>query len=362
MNITERQYLAALYSFLPFGPARINLLRKYFGSAKDTWKANKKELLSVGLKEKVVNEFCSYREKFEFKDYFDKLKNLGIDYITIDEGDYPQNLLDLTNSPIVLYKKGEIKSSDTNAVAIVGTRKMTSYGREVAERFAGELASMGVTIVSGLARGVDTVSHRTALDVGGRTIAVLGCGLDIVYPPENIQLAKRIVEENGVMLSEYPLGYPALRNNFANRNRIVSGLARAVIVIEGERKSGTLLTASHAAEQGRQVFAIPGQITSPMSGAPHFLIKNGAKMATNVQDILEELDMQLKVNKDEVEKVLPSDKEEEKLLDVLANEPLHLDEIARILKVSVNNVSARLTIMELKGMVKNIGGGVYKVS
>lgn len=358
--MTEREYLVALYSFIPFGPARIKLLRKYFGSASKTWTRGKRELISIGLKEKLVNEFDVFRKKFDAKGYFNRLKKLSISFITIDDSAYPGNLLDLGNSPVVLYIKGMIKVGDSNAVAIVGSRKITSYGREVSAKFAGELASYGVTIISGLARGIDTSAHREALEVGGRTIAVLACGLDFIYPLENTQLANKIIDGHGAVISEYPLGYPAFRNNFANRNRIISGLSKAVVVIEGEKKSGTLLTASAAADQGRQVFAVPGQITSPMSGAPHFLIKNGAKMATGVSDILEELDLQLKVDREEVERVMPSGKNEAKLVEILANEPLHLDELARISGLPVNEISAKLTIMELKGMVKNMGRGVYK--
>jgi len=357
--MTEREYITALYSFVPFGPARINLLISYFGSAKKAWGASSRQLLEIGLKEKVVHDFLTFRESFNSKEYFFRLKRLSVDFVTEKDHDYPENLADLEDAPSVLYIKGSLKKSDTNAVAIVGSRKMTSYGREVAGNFASQLASLGVTIVSGLARGIDTVAHSTALESGGRTIAVLGCGLDKMYPPENISLAKKIIE-SGAVVSEYPLGYPALPTNFASRNRIISGLSKATVVIEGLEKSGTLLTASAAAEQGRSVFAVPGQITSPMSAAPLFLLQNGAKMATKASDILEELNLQLNVDRERVEQVLPADALEAQLTEIIANEPLHLDEIARISSLSVANISAKLTVMELKGMVKNLGGGVYK--
>lgn len=358
--MTERQALAALYSFTYFGSRRIKLLVDYFGSAAAAWNATKKKLLAVGLKPEKVDEFIDHREKFETGDYFKRLRNLKIDFITINEKNYPENLVDLADAPPVLYIKGKLTPADSNAVAIVGTRKMTSYGREVTEKFAGELAGLGVTIISGLARGVDTVAHKGALDAAGRTIAIIGRGLDEVYPQENTQLAKKIAEGSGAILSEYPLGYPAFRENFASRNRIISGLSKAVLVIEGAKKSGTLLTASAAAEQGRHVFAIPGQITSPMSAAPHFLIENGAKIAFSVKDILDELDLQLMVDRQAMEKVMPESPEEEKLIEILDTEPLHLDEIAAISSLKVEDVSARLTIMELKGLVKSMGGGVYK--
>ena len=358
--MTERQALVALYSYIYFGPARTKLLIDYFGSAQKSWAASEKKLLSIGLKNERIKDFIKYKKAFNTKAYFEKLKRLDIDFLTYDDSGFPKNLRDLSNAPLVLYKKGILSENSENAVAVVGTRKMTSYGREVTQQFAQELASMGITIISGLARGIDTMAHRATLDAGGQTIAVLACGLDLVYPLENTQLTKKILEKNGAILSEYPLGYPALRANFASRNRIISGLSKAVLVIEGAQKSGTLLTASAAAEQGRPVFAVPGQVTSPMSAASHFLIRNGATIAFSPRDILHELNVQLKVDKNAMEKVMPAGKEEKKLVEILASEPLHLDELVAISGFEVASVSARLTIMELKGLVRNLGGGIYK--
>lgn len=361
--MTERECLVAIYAFLPFGPARVDLLLKYFGSAIGVWKASSKELSEIGLKKDTVQKFELHRKKFNPEAYFNRLDKLSISYLTFKDENYPNNLAELTNAPIVLYYKGNIKASDEFAIAIVGTRKMTSYGREVTERFAAELASVGVTIVSGLAIGIDAVAHKVAIEVGGRSIAVVASGLDRISPVTNKWIADKIINENlGAVVSEYPLGYPSFRTNFANRNRIISGLSKAVLVIEGRRQSGTFLTVSAAADQGRSVFAVPGQITSPMSEAPHYLIQNGAKIAFSPKDILDEMDMQLKVDKEAVERALPSTKDEEKLLQILANEPLHLDEISREMKAKISDVSATLTTMELKGLVKNLGGGVYKVS
>jgi len=357
--MTEREYLVLLYSFVPFGPARGGLLISFFGSARAAWNARARALISVGLSQKLTEQFLGFRESFDPVFYFKELKRRGISFVCASDPNYPENLAGLSDAPPVVYVMGEIKRNDASAIAIVGSRKMTSYGREVTEKFASELANLGITIVSGLARGIDTVAHESALAQDARTLAVLGCGLDKVYPPENTQLAKRIIK-NGALISEYPLGHPALPINFASRNRIISGLARAVLVVEGQERSGTLLTASHAAQQGRAVFAVPGQITSPMSAAPHFLIKSGAKMVTNVKDILEELNLELAVNREAVEKVLPQSQDEEDLIKILANEPFHLDEIVKLANLPVAEISARLTIMELKGMVKNMGRGIYK--
>jgi len=358
--MTERKYLTALYSFKQFGPVRTNLLIKYFGSAKNAWKAKTIELISIGLKKSVVSEFDVYRSKFDIQKYFRELEDLSIKVITKQDKKYPVNLLDLEDAPAVLYVRGTLKPEDINSVAIVGTRKMTAYGREVATMLANELAGYGITIVSGLAFGIDVAAHKAAIDATGTCIAVLASGLDRVTPASNIYLAKAIVESGGAIVSESPLRAEVWRGSFPLRNRIISGLARAVVVVEGAKKSGTLLTASAAAEQGRQVFAVPGQISSPLSAAPHFLIKAGAKMVTNASDILEELDMQLKVDRQAVEKVIPSGKDEDKIIEILTNEPLHLDELARITQLAVHEISARLTGMELKGLIKNVGKGMYK--
>ncbi|OGM19995.1 DNA protecting protein DprA [Candidatus Woesebacteria bacterium RIFCSPHIGHO2_01_FULL_38_9] len=356
----EREYLAALYSFNYFGPNRTKLLVSYFGSAKNAWNVDKKDLLEIGLKESVADEFVKHRESFDFKGYFNRLKKLSIEVLTVNDDDYPENLKEVEDAPLVLYVRGKLKTSDVNSVAVVGSRKMTSYGKEVTQKLATELASLGVTIVSGLAFGVDFAAHRSALDAGGRCIAVLAGGVDIITPRSNEWLGLEIVKSGGAIISEYSPGVVPQKYFFPYRNRIISGLSKAIIVVEGMIKSGTIHTANHAASQGRQVFAVPGQITSPMSGAPHYLIKNGAKMVTDVKDILEELDLQLQVDMEAVSKVMPADSNEGKLLEFLANEPLHLDELVRISGLSVSTISARLTIMELRGIVKNVGNGVYK--
>jgi DNA processing protein len=358
--MSDKKFLAALYSFTSFGPMRTKLLLDYFRGPKNAWNVSGKELSEIGLKEKTVSDFIRYRDQFDFDKYFGKLAKLNIGFTVKGDSDYPVNLQGLDDAPWVLYRRGEMSLNDINSVAIVGTRKMTSYGKEVTEIFTGDLVRLGVVVISGLARGIDTAAHRAAVDSGGRTIAVMGSGLDVVYPPENVGLARRIVESGGVGLSEYPLGYPAMRANFASRNRIISGLSKAVLVVEGMVKSGTLLTASHAATQGRTVFAVPGQVTSVMSGAPHYLLQNGAKFAFSAQDILEELDLQLKVDRDQIEKVMPGDETEEAILEILANEPLHLDEVVRLVGKGTANVSSKVLMMELKGMVRGLGGGVYK--
>ena len=355
----EEKYLVAFSSFVPFGPARMGLLLRYFGSAEKSWKARTSTLAKTGLSEGLVQKFAKHRANFDAKRYFDLIKKNKLKVIFDYDDKYPERLKEIDSHPKTLYVKGNFRASDKNAVAIVGSRKMTSYGKEVARKFGEELASLGVTIVSGLARGVDSEAHKGALLAGGRTIAILGGGLDDIYPSENTMLARKI-SQNGCLLSEYPLGHPALPHNFAARNRIISALSKAIVVVEGESKSGTLLTVKHGLDQGKTIFAVPGQITSPLSRAPNFLIKEGAIIATDTQDILDELNMQLMVDHEEVEKILPEDKIELRLLATIANEPLHLDEIVRISNVSISQASSKIIGMEIKGLVKNMGKGMYK--
>ncbi|EKE12154.1 MAG: hypothetical protein ACD_13C00292G0002 [uncultured bacterium] len=358
--MTESQYLTAISAFNYFGPARVRLLLSYFKTAGKIWNADASVLIKIGISSKKTSEFSEFRKKFSFDAYFKKLAELGIKVTTILDKDFPIALREIDNGPVVLYYKGNLKCLKGSSVAIVGARKMTSYGCEITEKFSTELAGFGIAIISGLARGVDTVAHKTCISVGGVTVAVLGNGLDSIYPFENKNLADEIIKKGGLILSEYPPGSPAIPINFAVRNRIISGLAKCVLVIEGAVKSGTLLTASHAADQGKTVFAVPGQITSPLSQAPLYLLKNGARMATEVGDILSELDIDTKVDREKMEKIAPDSPEEVVILEFLENEPLHLDELVRITGSKTSDVSARLTIMEMKGMVKSLGGGKYK--
>ena len=294
---SEREYSAAVYAHIPFGPVRMRLLLSYFKSAKKIWESSGEELMRVGLNRKIVSGFIYHRKNFDFDKYFGLLKRMSVDFITIKDKGYPENLKRIEDAPYILYVKGKLYKKDRNAVAIVGSRKMTSYGKKVSEILSSSLSKRGITIISGLARGIDTIAHSTAVACGGRTIAVMACGLDIVYPPENRRLAENIVKKGGAVISEYPLGQPPSRGNFPNRNRIISGLSRAVIVVEGEKRSGTLLTASRAAEQGIPVFAVPGPITSSLSYASYFLIKNGANILFSVDDVIEELDLQTQAEK-----------------------------------------------------------------
>ncbi len=292
--------------------------------------------------------------------YLESLQKEKISVVSKSDLDYPRNLKELENAPHVLYIKGELKKSDDLSIAIVGTRIMTGYGREVASKFACELANLGITVISGLALGIDAAAQKAAIEAGGRTISVLASGLNIISPLANKALALEFIKGSGAVVSEYPLGYIPHPFDFPIRDRLIAGLSRAVIVVEGRMKSGTFYTVKAALDQGKPVFAVPGPINSPASEAPNYLIQNGAKLITNIRDVVDELNLEFKVNKEAVQKIIPDNPTDARLIKILEVEPLHLDEVVRISNIPTPEVSARLTIMEMKGLVKNMGDGVYK--
>ncbi len=356
----HNNYLVALSTFADFGPARLALLLNYFKSAKKVWNLSKSDFAQIGLSMKIADKFIAHRNSFDLEKYLKDLAEKEIFAVTKFDDRYPDNLKQIDAAPFVLYVRGFLKKSDSRSVAVVGTRMMTAYGREVAQKLAGELSDYGITVISGLALGIDAVAQRAALNAGGRTVSVLASGLDIISPIANKSLALEFIKGKGAVVSEYPLGYAPHAYDFPVRDRLIAGLSKAVIVVEGRMKSGTFYTVRAALDQGKSVFAVPGQITSPASDAPNYLIKNGAKLITEIRDVLEELNMQFKVDPAAVQKVMPDTPFEEKLAKILDIEPLHLDEIVRISGMATAEVSARLTIMEMKGIVRNVGEGIYK--
>jgi DNA processing protein len=291
MDEVEKKYWLVLSAFEGIGPQRFKLLLEYFGSAKVAYQANNKELLAIGLTPKLVEDFVVFRNRFNFDSYFVRLQKLGIEAVCLEEDSYPKLLKEIPDAPFVLYCKsikGISSIKTTRSIAVVGTRQMTDYGKQVTARFSRELVANNFVIVSGLARGVDRIAHETTINNGGKTIAVFGTGLDSVYPPEHRTLADRVVESGGVLISEFPPGARVTRSNFVIRDRIISGLSLGVVVTEASERSGTLITARFAAEQGREVFAVPGPITSDASTGTAELIKKGAKLVNKVEDILEE--------------------------------------------------------------------------
>jgi DNA processing protein len=267
-------------------------------------------------------------------------------------------LKEIDQPPPVLYCLGEYLPEDEWAVAIVGTRRISPYGRQVTEEIASHLARNGVTVVSGLARGVDGVAHQAALNAGGRTLAVLGSGVDRVYPPEHRRLADQIIAR-GALLCDYPPGTPPEASNFPPRNRIISGLSLAVVVVEAGETSGALITAKFAAEQGREVFAVPGNILAPQSQGTNRLVQQGAHPLLHVKDLLEALELNAILEHKAARSVLPADAVEAQLLGVLGSEPVHVDDIRSKTGMPIEKVSATLALMELKGMVRQVGGMNY---
>lgn len=358
----EKLCWLAFSAFEGVGPKRFALLKNYFGTAKKAWEAKKTELLEVGLGPKLTSEIIEFRKVFNPRSYFLRFREKGIGLIFIDEGNYPENLKKIDNPPFVLYVKGEIKPEDELALAVVGTRLMTGYGGQVTESLVTELVAAGLTIVSGLARGVDSMAHRATLKAGGRTVGVLACGLDLCYPPENESLVEEIAAGQGAVISEFPLGMVAVPGNFPARNRIISGLSLGTVVVEGDKKSGALITARHAAEQGREVFAIPGPVTSRLSAGPANLIKMGAKLVFETSDILEELKIESRVKYQESRKILPESPEEEMVLSLIKDEAKHIDEIVRESGFDTAKVASIMSLMEIKGKVRNLGGMVYAIN
>ena len=285
-----------------------------------------------------------------------------INKITIEDGNYPKLLKEIKDSPEVLYLRGEIKP-DENCFGIVGTRRCSSYGKQVALEIAGDLAEAGLIIVSGLAPGIDTFCHQAVVERKKRTIAVLGTGIDekSIYPQSNLKLARKILETGGALISEYSSGTPGLKQNFPQRNRIISGLSLGVLVIEAKKISGSLITAEWAKKQGRKVFAIPGSIHSLNSKGCHYLIKQGAKLVENANDILKELNLNLLIY--EINRIAGGENEQENLiLDTLKEETLYIDKIIEKTKLSAAQVASTLAILEIKGRVRNLGRNIYAIS
>lgn len=340
------------------GAVRFQALLDIFGDAETAWRAPADALRDAGLSPRIVENLVKIRSEVSLEKYWAGILARNICVLTWEDEAYPKRLKEIDQPPPVLYTLGEIKSEDEWAVAIVGTRRITAYGRQVAEELASYLARSGITVVSGLARGVDAVAHQAALNAGGRTLAVLGSGVDLIYPPEHRRMAERIPSQ-GALVSDYPPGTPPEAGNFPPRNRIISGLSRAVVVVEAGKESGALITATFAAEQGREVFAVPGNINAPQSVGTNLLIRDGAHPLLSPQDLLEALNLNMVVEHKSARKALPADATELKLLQVLGGEPLHVDDIQVRAEMPIEKVSAALVMMELKGLVRQVGGMNY---
>ena len=360
----DKKYYNA-FNFIPqIGPVRFRKLISYFKSMEDAWNAKASEFYEAGIEQDIVEKILESKKNIFVDQEFEKLEKENIKIITIDESLYPTLLKETHSAPAVLYFKGKIEKDDL-AIAIVGPRKVSIYGRQVASQLASELSMSGLAVVSGMALGVDTIAHNECIKLKNKTIAVLGGGIDTasIYPSSNCQTAENIISSGGAIVSEYPIGTPPLKQHFPARNRIISGLSLGVLVIEASEKSGALITARFALEQNREVFAIPGSIFSNNSIGANNLIKLGAKLVTESEDVLEELNLESVAEIKKAREIIPDNEEEKLILENLsADEPIQIDRLAKIIKINTSALSSLLTLMEIKGKVKNVGGMRYVIA
>ncbi|MFQ5900848.1 MAG: DNA-processing protein DprA [Thermodesulfobacteriota bacterium] len=360
----ETFYWLALNSIHGVGKTTFKTLIRRYGSPLKVFETPIEELQErAGIPPRLAKEIKGFKKREEIEEELALAETKGVKILTLNSKSYPNNLLEIYDPPPYLYIKGAIREEDHQAVAVVGARSATSYGKEITKRICRELAAHNITVVSGMARGIDTAAHTGAIEGGGRTIAVLGCGIDVIYPPENSGLFQSITG-NGAVISEFPMAAPPLSRNFPMRNRIISGLSLGTVIVEASMRSGSLITARLALEQGREVFAIPGNITSNRSHGTNRLIKQGAKLVENIDDILEELIPQIegRKNSNPIVDKLPEIAlcaEEKGVLETLNHEPKHIDTIIRESRLNSSKVSVTLLNMEIKGIIKGHPGKYY---
>jgi DNA processing protein len=347
------------------GQTRLRSLMRGFPSGEEAWSASSEALQKIGVSEETTASIIAARENIEPELEAKALQEMDIRIMTEADDDFPTLLRETPFPVAMLYARGNFDEWNRPMVAIVGSRRHTAYGRQAAERIAEDLARAGVTVVSGLAYGIDSVAHGATLNAGGATIAVLGGGIDdaSIHPREHLPLATRVIG-TGALLSEYPPGTSVSRGTFPARNRIIAALSAGTIVVEAAEKSGSLITADHALECGREVFAVPGPIFSPASGGTNRLIQKGAKLVRGVGDILEELPLgtdHTLTSKDSDTIPVQDDlsPEETKVLSLLSHEATHVDQLIKHSHLDTASASSALTMLEVKGLAKNIGGMNY---
>ena len=367
--MTELDALMVLNAVPGLGSARIKKLLDQYGSAQRIFSLSESALMADRIiPANVIQNIFHFPKDNFLKNEYNLITPKDIKIITLKDENYPVNLREIAGAPVILYVQGRIPQDNKLSVAIVGSRQASLYGITVAEQFAARLAELGLTIVSGMARGIDTAAHRAALRAKGSTMAVMGCGLAHIYPPENKDLYRNIVE-HGAVISEFPMETPPAGNNFPARNRIISGLSLGVVVVEAALKSGALITADFALEQGREVFAIPGKVDNPNSRGVHNLIKQGAKLATCVEDILEEIEPQLSPCLKEQKKFediqeapeIPAHlSDNEKLVyQYIKNQPVHIDALAEMCHVGISILASVLFQLEIKKLVRQLPGKMF---
>ncbi len=364
MHLNDSLYLHGFNLLPQFGPARLGRIAKSFGSFEQAFKADSKALALAGLDGQTAEIFLRHRASVNLAEEAEKLGAEGIGVLTFKDANYPKLLLEIPQTPPILYYKGKPPGNEELCLAVVGTRKITNYGRTVVPELLDVLVDSGLVIVSGMAFGVDSAAHKVAINKRRRTVAVLGGGLDgkSLYPKEHAFLAEQILENGGSLLSEYPMGTPNFKQNFVARNRIISGLSLATLIIECDLKSGTLITAKHALDQNRQVYAVPGPIYNPQSQGPNNLIKMGAKPVTSANDILEDLNLKTLPEQQMSQTLFADSEEEAALLKLLSYEPIIINELIKHSGLGTAQVTSALTFLEMKGKIKNLGGQQYILS
>lgn len=362
MEVTEKDILIWLNS-LGIGNTNIGKVMDYFSDLRELWKCSNKEIQNIlSLRSKVKEKIISNRKNDNIKKLYKEIEKENIKLITIYDDNYPLDLKNIDDNPKVLYLKGS-DIEEGLSIAIVGSRKATAYGKWACEKFTKELVDMDVTIVSGMASGIDTIAHKTALHYGGKTIGVLGNGIDVIYPKSNRNLYNSMEDKNSI-ISEFPLGTKPLAFNFPQRNRIISGISKGIIVIEAQEKSGSLITAHHGLDQGKDIFALPGNINSLFSGGTNKLIKDGAKPLLDIDDIIEEvyeLKERQKLIKEQKINYSDYSETEIKIIEILKEKPTHSDEISHIMGLDISTINSILTILELKGTVKEVSSSVFTI-
>ena len=352
-------YWVALHRVRRLGSVRFAILERGFDSMRDAWEAERGDLIAAGLDARSTEALIEARSQIDPAGEMERLREGGVRAIARPQPAFPARLAEIDDAPPVIYVRSELTVDDEWSLAVVGTRRATAYGRQAAGELARGLAANRVTVISGLARGIDTIAHRAALEAGGRTIAILASGLDTIYPPENSQLAGEIAER-GALISDYPLGTTLRAEYFPRRNRIMSGMALGVLVVEGDYKSGAMITARLAGEQNRDVFAVPGSIFSAQSRGPLSLIKDGATPVASADDVLEALNLTMISAQMDFGRAAPATTpDEQALMSTLSRDPQHIDGLVRSSGLAAATVSGTLALLELKGLVREVGAMQY---
>ncbi len=359
----ERLYLIGLNMIPEITPRRMGILLARFPTPQAIWEASASELAAVPGFSEVANGIAAKRDTSAIDQELKLASNLGARIVTILDPDYPSVLREIDNPPVVLYMKGDGEIDPCRSIAIVGTRRASGYGKTVARSIASKLVALGIAVVSGLALGIDTAAHRGALDGNGSTVAVLGSGLGSVYPAENQRLAEEIVDSGGIVLSEYPVRMSPTKWTFPQRNRIISGISRGVVVVEAPEKSGALITARLAVEQGREVFAVPGPVTSFTSRGANHLLQDGAKLIMGVEDILSEfpdLAGLIQPNSEREDERLSSlTLVQQRVYDLIGLEPTHIDDIIAQGNISPTEAAHILLTLQLRNLIQEVEGRRY---